>query len=293
MNHEQKLFEKHAKTFSLAAKLFRKQDRRHVASFYAFCRTLDDLVDQANNPTEAQKILRKVQLGELTQFPQMAKLVAEKKVSPHYLSELALGLQEDLFPKTYTTIEDLLPYCMRVASTVGVIMCQLLGPISREALPHAIDLGIAMQLTNIARDVYEDANQGRIYLPVELFPEGFLSTNIAEDCKKILTHYPALAEPRQKLLSVADRFYASGYAGTHYLPIRARLAIVTAAAMYREIGQECMRDSSRKRAVVPITRKLICSMKAISLEFIQPPSSRNGVKSSEFYREMVCHYGCV
>jgi phytoene synthase len=137
------------------------------------------------------------------------------------------------------TVDELVRYCYRVASTVGLMMCELLGVEHMdEARPFAIDLGIAMQLTNICRDVAEDYGEDRIYLPAELVDAGLVERAVAG-------HRPARDRTRDavtELLRLAERYYRSADQGMAYLPGAARAAILVASRNYEAIGRRILQQ---------------------------------------------------
>ncbi|MFO0631047.1 MAG: squalene/phytoene synthase family protein [Polyangiales bacterium] len=133
---------------------------------------------------------------------------------------------------------ELLRYCYRVAGTVGIMMCGVVGVRDPAALPHAVDLGVGMQLTNIARDVAEDAGLGQVYLPrTRLAAHGV----DAGDVLAGTASREAVSAVVRELLAMAERYYASADLGMRYIPARARLAIYAAARLYRGIGRKLLR----------------------------------------------------
>jgi phytoene synthase len=157
--------------------------------------------------------------------------------------ELLAGMRMDVEGTRYASLEELKVYCYRVAGVVGLMMARVMGARDPRALLHARDLGEAMQLTNIARDVAEDERLGRVYLP-----------------QNWLTEYGRVATV-DRLLTEAERGYVSGLQGLPYLPLRAAWAVASAAFIYRDIGQIVRArlgdtDPWLKRAVVPFRRKL-------------------------------------
>ena len=185
--------------------------------------------------------------------------------SPDVVVALIDGLLSDQKPVRIKTETELLVYAYRVAGTVGILMCDMLNCDDKNALDHAIDLGIAMQLTNIARDVLEDAKMGRRYLPEswvgDLQPERIVTlakTPLASDAA-------VLTKAVKKLLNLADDYYKSGIEGFSYLPLRAHIAISIAAHVYRQIGVQLRLKKHgwhRGREVTSRFTKIICSVKA-------------------------------
>jgi phytoene synthase len=210
---------------------------------------VDDSADEAVSVTEAKRALDELE-AMLKRRVDPSPLVsaylalAERRgfgLDPAF--GLLQGVRSDLGRVRVESDEELLTYCHRVAGTVGLMMSGILGATSATALGHAADLGIAMQLTNICRDVLEDAQLGRVYLPRCRLNEAGIES---ED----LVSGRAPREPKLRrsvavvvcdLLEMADSYYARGRAGFRFLPVRARLAIAVAAALYQGIGHR-LRD---------------------------------------------------
>jgi len=258
----------HGKSFRFAGRFLNKKQLEDCARLYRFCRFVDDLVDKESDILLAQKNLdhlkRNLELGYsqnsvVQDFIELAKLY---QMQTSVVLELIKGIESDLTPTLIKNEAELLRYCYRVAGTVGLLMCDVLGVKDPKAKPHAIDLGIAMQLTNIARDVQEDAEMGRRYIPGEwvgeVLPESLMraSTTETEILKKSV----------QRLLSLANLYYESGGAGLGFLPTRARTGIKVAATVYKEIGlviEEKAYDVFSGRAYVNLARKLRVAFKAL------------------------------
>jgi phytoene synthase len=167
------------------------------------------------------------------------------------------GFAWDASGRRYETIEDLHAYGARVAGTVGAMMCWIMGPRSGLTLARACELGVAMQLTNIARDIGEDARNNRLYLPLQWLQEAgidtaqWLAQPQSTEAIKALT---------ARLLDEADRLYARAQCGIAELPPDCRAAILAASTIYGEIGHQLRRDgldSVQHRTVVSTTRKLV------------------------------------
>ncbi|MGE0435224.1 MAG: phytoene/squalene synthase family protein, partial [Planctomycetota bacterium] len=254
----------HAKTFRLASHFLPRRCRDDAAVLYAWCRLVDDIADESPDATAAQQGLDAVAAeldGTAPARPLVAafRQVAERSGMPlDAARELIAGVRSDLAPpgKVVRLADDgeLLRYCYRVAGTVGLLMCGALGVRDvQRAAPFAIDLGIGMQLTNICRDVLEDSQRGRTYLPADRLR--------AAGCEPDALTADAVATVVADLLAMADRYYASGTAGMRFIPARPRLAILAAARVYRAIGLRIRRrgcDSvMRGRTMVPRWGKLM------------------------------------
>ena len=155
----------------------------------------------------------------------------------------------------YRTLDELLLYCYRVAGTVGLMMSHVMGLRDQAALKHAADLGTAMQLTNIARDIVEDASLGRIYLPLDwLRDAGIDAAAIAEPANRM-----KLADLTRRLLGEATGYYRSGDAGLWHLSFRSACAVSAARQVYSEIGSMLLKKGPGawdQRTYVTGARKL-------------------------------------
>ncbi len=237
--------QKGSKSFSLAARLFDPATRDAAVFLYGWCRYCDDQVDQVgasdrSERTQARlKALKENTAAAFSFTPQqepvfiaLQYIVHRYGIPSHYALELIEGMAMDVRATQYTSLKELLLYCYRVAGTVGLMMAHVMGLRDEGALKHAADLGIAMQLTNIARDIVEDASMGRIYLPAVWLAEA-----------KIAPPEIALPENREKLamltlrlLREAERYYRSGDEGLWYLSFRSACAVAAARNIYAEIG---------------------------------------------------------
>ncbi|MBL9101427.1 MAG: phytoene/squalene synthase family protein [Myxococcales bacterium] len=246
---------RHARTFDLAGRFLGPARRDEAAVVYAFCRLVDDLADESDSPEQADRALAEVETelrGDLPARPLVAlygQLLDGWGIDRRAAHELIAGVRSDLGPVAVADDAELLRYCYRVAGTVGLMMCGVLGLRAARAQPFAVDLGIAMQLTNICRDVAEDAGRGRVYLPADRLLAAADPASLARGS----VPRPAIAAVVLDLLDLADRHYRSADAGTVWIPWPSRLAILVAARLYRAIGQVLRArggDSLRGRAVV-------------------------------------------
>jgi len=260
----------HARTFALAGRFLGPARRDEAAVVYAFCRLVDDLVDEATDLASGSAALAQVEAelqGHAPARPLVAvfaELMAEYGVDRGVALELIAGVRSDSGPVALADDAALLRYCYRVAGTVGLMMCGVLGVRDPVAAPFALDLGVAMQLTNICRDVAEDARRGRVYLPASRLARA--GTGPA-DLLDGAAPRPALAAVVLDLLALADRHYASADLGMRFIPWRSRLAILVAARVYRAIGLVLRGrggDAMAGRAVVPTLAKLGWSAIAVA-----------------------------
>lgn len=223
-----------SKSFDTASRALPARLRAPVAVLYAFCRISDDCIDESSDPRGALVELRArldgIYGGRPLDEPvdrALAAMVREHDLPRAPLDALLEGYAWDAEERRYATFSELLGYCARVASSVGVAMTYLMGARDPYVLARAIDLGAAMQLTNIARDVGEDARRGRIYLPTSWL-------EMSDPAHLRLDR--SVRDATRRLLDQADTLYARALTGVPHLPSDCRLAIRSAAYLYREIG---------------------------------------------------------
>ena len=281
------VLETNSKSFALAARLLAPAQRDHAAVVYAWCRHVDDTVDEAPAGTHAaalaslQEELRRIERGERNgdvvedAFKQVR---AELRIPMLYAEELVAGMAMDVEGRSYETRDELLLYCHRVAGVVGLLMCHVFGVREEAALVHAVHLGWGMQLTNICRDVAEDWSMGRLYLPMErMRAHGFTEEELVGDDgpEGPLPRHPAFAAVVKELLDDADKLYRSGDRGLRSLPPRSALAVDVARRVYSAIGERLVArryDVHQGRAFVSKPRKLIHVARALAARALEAPS---------------------
>jgi phytoene synthase len=260
-----------SKSFAAAARLLPRRVAEPATALYAFCRIADDLIDEGGGPIALDELrarLRAIHAGEPFPHPAdraFARVVARFAI-PHALPEALLeGLAWDAEGRQCPDYPALEAYAARVAAAVGAIMTLLMGVRNSQAIARACDLGVAMQLTNIARDVGEDARNGRLYLPHDWLREAGIEPG---DFLAAPRYTPALGRVIARLLKVADALYLRSEAGIALLPRDCRAGIAAARFVYAEIGREVERkglDSISSRAVVPMPRKLRLMARSLKL----------------------------
>ncbi len=253
-----------SKSFFAAGLLLPKRVLAPATALYAFCRMADDAIDESAEKAAALDGLKlrldRLYRGAPENHPAdraFADVVAAHDLPRALPDALLEGFAWDSQNRRYEDIYELHAYATRVAGTVGAMMAVLMGVRTAPALARACDLGIAMQLTNIARDVGEDARAGRLYLPMAWLreegvdPDAFLARP---------GFSPALGRVVQRLVEAADALYDRSVPGITHLPMACRPAIRAAGLIYREIGWTLARrgyDSVSWRAHVPLSRKLV------------------------------------
>jgi phytoene synthase len=258
----------HARSFAPAARLLARPDRLRVARLYTLCRTIDDIADEIGGQVgrDALQMLHDA-LGQTEAKGLLATeaqdLFAGRPEGLAALRDLIAAAAADTGPTCIADDTTLDAYCMGVAGTVGVMICALFD-IERRWHRAAADLGMAMQLTNICRDVAEDASAGRRYLPFSSCP--FPPHAIASGAPDAVN---AAETSMARLLDRADGLYRSGHNGLIALPARLRLAVAAAAAMYGGIGSELRHRNFAPlsgRAIVPVGRKAVLAASAVARE---------------------------
>ena len=226
MDKKDTLLSKHAKSFKWASFFLSKKTYDKCSVLYDFCRTIDDIADQS--------IGLELKKEKFTQFTSDFKnknynnsiikniwsLLENENISKKVIYDLFDGVKSDLnYEVKINSKKELFIYSYRVAGTVGLMMSKILKVKNRNALKGAIDLGIAMQLTNITRDIIEDKQRGRVY--------------INHDFKSI-----------QETVDLADTFYESSFSSIKYIPIKFRFSILVARRIYRKIGYNILKKKN-------------------------------------------------
>ncbi len=265
----QQLIQTGSRSFYTASLLLPARVRAPAYALYAFCRLSDDAVDVDGQCVDAADGLRERLERAYAGMPAdnaadraFAEMVARHDLPKALPLALLDGLAWDVRSRDYHTLSELYDYSARVAGSVGAMMTVLMGVRDADVLARACDLGVAMQLTNIARDVGEDARNGRIYLPSDWLEEAGVDRNrlLAEPA-----FTPELAAVIARLIGAADKLYDRSLGGICALPIDCRPSIHAARLIYREIGHQLASkgyDSIARRTVVSRERKIQLLAKA-------------------------------
>lgn len=250
-------------SFHMASRLLPASVRDPSLALYAFCRLADDAVDLQQEKAAAvlrlQDRLERIYEGrpDNAAADRAFARVVEEFDMPRALPDALLeGLAWDAMERRYESLSELFDYSARVASAVGVMMCVLMRVRDPNALARACDLGVAMQLTNIARDVGEDALEGRVYLPLDWLDEAGLSSERFLDSPKPTK---AIRQMTRRLVMEANRLYMRSEAGVAALPVASRPGVYAARFIYAGIGGQVQRsgyDSISSRAHTSKSQKL-------------------------------------
>ncbi|MDZ5458617.1 phytoene/squalene synthase family protein [Azohydromonas lata] len=251
-SHGRQVIQAGSSSFAAAARLFDPGTRRSTVMLYAWCRHCDDVIDgqqlghgqregrrdhSLQRLQELETLTRRACAGRrsgILAFDGLAEVVRQHGIPPALPLEHLAGFRMDVEGSRYETLADTLLYCYRVAGVVGLMMARVMGARDAAVLDRACDLGLAFQLTNIARDIVEDAAIGRIYVPLQwLHTAGVAADEVCDP-----RHRQALAGVAARLLAAADPYYASARAGLAALPVRSAWSVATARDVYREIGRK-------------------------------------------------------
>ena len=216
----------YAKSFNWSGFFLPKKIYYKCSVLYDFCRTIDNIADQNKDleikKKELEEFRKKFEQKDKNDsvIKNMWNLMSERNISKKIVDDLFDGVNSDLKKEVrIETEKELLIYSYRVAGTVGLMMAKIFGVKKKESLQRAIDLGIAMQLTNIARDVVEDEKKNRVYLIKS-------SNDIFKSIKNIILK--------------ADSFYDSSFEGIRDIPLNSRFSIIVARRVYRQIGKKIL-----------------------------------------------------
>ncbi|MFP4208011.1 MAG: phytoene/squalene synthase family protein [Wenzhouxiangella sp.] len=273
---------RHGRSFHLASRVLPPAIRARAAGLYAFCRHVDDLADTEQDRNRAERELSRLRddlVRRSARCPDSARLLqlaAETDLPLEPALKLIDTVSQELRGQRVVSPPQLIDYAYGVAGTVGLMMCKILDARDPRATAHAVDLGIAMQLTNIARDVGEDAAMGRIYLPASWLGAMTPAEILAPDS----IGQKALRRATARCLALADAYYDSGLAGLKYLPGRCRYSIAVAAHVYRAIGDRIAAadyQSWDRRAVVPVPARLRIAAGGLVRELVGSPRRGNSI----------------
>ncbi|TZG27308.1 phytoene/squalene synthase family protein [Sphingomonas montanisoli] len=288
-----------SQSFAMASRLFDRVTRERAWLLYAWCRTCDDVVDGQvlghNMAVPADPLDRFETAFRQTMdaldgrpvddpaFQGLALVVDETAMPRRFVSDHLAGFEADARGWRPQNADDLFRYCYQVAGVVGCMMAVVMGvsPHDDDTLDRACDLGIAFQLSNIARDIVEDADNGRCYIPEDWLAEAGL--NEAE--LRIPSTAPQRATFAARLVAIADRHEASARVGAARLPFRCRWAILSAAGIYGGIGREVVRRGHRawdERVRISGSKKAMLAMQALIASSL--PSPRDMVRDGLWSR---------
>ncbi|MFT6269959.1 MAG: phytoene synthase [Alphaproteobacteria bacterium] len=261
------LLRKHGKSFNFARLFLGSEIGIAAARLYRFCRIIDDIADESEDKQEAEKQLRQIK-HSISQNQKDHPLIGDFLLlcEEHNIERkngivLIEGVSEDFDLQAFETEKEVVQYAYKVAGVVGLMMAPILCA-EDQGHRFAIDLGIGMQLTNIARDVMQDAHMNRRYIP-----GSWINSLSAQDIVSSEgDEREAVQKAISRLLQLAEEYYKSGLAGLYYLPNRNRRAIAVAAYVYRAIGHKLLKQNCnywQGRVIVSTPRKIQLACQAL------------------------------
>ena len=257
---------KEGKSFYWASFFLPKTSKKNAGILYSICRYFDDIADKNS---EDKTTYLKTLINEIrnNQNNKVNLFLQKNKINNLILIDLIEGLILDQKQIKIQNKEELIKYSYHVAGTVGLMMSKIIGVKHEKAAQSAIDLGIAMQLTNIARDVYEDSKMKRIYIPANWIPNISLKNlNSFNDISSEKNE--RISNAILKLISLSEKFYENGFAGLKYIPLSTRLGIYIAANVYKGIGTKIKSNKKkyiRERVYLNSLEKILITVKSILL----------------------------
>ncbi len=259
------------KSFYWASFFLPKASKKNAGILYSICRYFDDIADKYS---EDQTTYLKSSIEEIrTNKNNKVNIFLQKnKINNLIFIDLIEGLILDQKKIRIQNEEELIKYSYHVAGTVGLMMSKIIGAKDKKAARSAIDLGIGMQLTNIARDVYEDSKMKRIYLPANWIPEISLK-NLTDLNNKSSYKDERISNAIYEVVGLSDKFYKNGFAGLKYIPLSTRLGIFIAANVYRGIGIKIKSNKKkylRERVYLNLLEKSLITIKSILLFIFIP-----------------------
>lgn len=284
---KEKSLAKHGKSFHFASRIFDGDTIRKVTLLYAFCRYIDDCADNEDPKTGRPKILavQSILQGkkDTSELSALVDEVVSLGIEKENIFALSQGALFDIDGRKIEDEADLIQYCYLVAGTVGMMMCNLFGVRSKRAHQHAVALGIAMQLTNICRDILEDACAKRTYVPLSMLKTHQLSPNALSAQGPTPKELKVIVD---KMITMAERYYELAYEGLAFLPVRIRIAILVAGEVYRSIGRKIRFNDCevlQGRTMLSTREKLLVTIKALprlfSPTFWRVPNANNMLES--------------
>ena len=259
------------KSFYWASFFLPKSSKKKAGILYSICRYFDDIadkhsVDQTEYLKDTIEEVKKNKNNKVNIFFQ------KNKINNSIFIDLIEGLILDQQEIRIQNKEELIKYSYHVAGTVGLMMSKIIGVKNAQAAKSAIDLGIGMQLTNIARDVYEDSKMKRIYLPANWIPNISLK-NLNKPDEFSEENDEKISEAIHMVINLSEKFYINGFAGLKYIPFSSRLGIFIAANVYKGIGAKIKSNKkkySRERIYLNSFEKFIITIKSLILFIFIP-----------------------
>lgn len=261
----------YGKSFYWAGKFLEKEVFEDCSTLYAFCRVIDNLVDKkSNSKTNVRKFIKDYQSqnSKIQVNKEFKKIETKYQIPKKYINDLFYGINLDTKTVKIKSTKEIIKYSYYVAGTVGAMMSYIFQTSKPQAIKHAINLGIAMQLTNISRDVLKDAYLNRIYLPKNMLNEEITAKDIIK--KKFNKKHLFLVI--KKIIFLSEKYYDNGNIGIKYLPKKVKFPIFLASSLYRGIGKKIFNSSYNRyfldRTYLNFMEKIIITFKSFYFFFI-------------------------
>jgi phytoene synthase len=268
----------YGKSFYWAGKFLEKEVFEDCSTLYAFCRVIDNLVDKkSNSKTNVKKFIKDYQSqnSKIQVNKEFKKIETKYQIPKRYINDLFYGINLDTKTVKIKSTKEIIKYSYYVAGTVGAMMSYIFQTSKPQAIKHAINLGIAMQLTNISRDVLKDAYLNRIYLPENMLNEEITANDIIK--KKFNKKHLFLVI--KKIIFLSEKYYDNGNIGIKYLPKKVKFPIFLASSLYRGIGKKIISSSYNRyfldRTYLNFIEKIIITFKSFYFFFIVNNSYKN------------------
>ena len=285
MNQGQSKFsiKKRAKTFYFASLFFSRSTQKDIKTVYLFCRYIDDLGDDKNFESYPKVNLKKIRnelkikASDNLIVSDYIKILIKYDIDTSIPVDLIDGVLSDLGKVNIQTLDELLIYSYKVAGTVGLMMCNLMKVKQKELRVKGVQLGIAMQMTNIARDIKEDLQRGRIYFPKQFRSKKNKDFNKLLECENLKKEF---TDDLKKLLDFSDIIYQIAWKGIIKLPIKYKLPIAIAAYLYQSIGFKIRRleyNIWKERVYLTTFEKIVNSVRIIYKLFFKRKINNNKV----------------
>lgn len=254
---------KHAKSFYLAQLFLKNKDCEKIKDLYELCRLIDDTADNPDlsNTHALEKLQQFESIIQEKSENNIISITNHLNVETHTLLKLIEGMKSDREHKQPKCMRELIKYCYQAAGTVGLMMCDAMRIQENNAKHHAICLGIAMQITNITRDIWEDSINQRVYLPKSLVgniePQDIIQNKVKSE---------VIRNSAKHLLETAELFYLEGNRGLRYIPKENRFSIYLASELYRNIGKKITQNNyayENIRAYCSTTDKLVIIIRCL------------------------------
>ncbi len=261
----------YGKSFYWAGKFLEKEVFEDCSTLYAFCRVIDNLVDKkSNSKTNVRKFIKDYQSqnSKIQVNKEFKKIETKYQIPKKYINDLFYGINLDTKTVKIKSTKEIIKYSYYVAGTVGAMMSYIFQTSKPQAIKHAINLGIAMQLTNISRDVLKDAYLNRIYLPENMLNEEITANDIIK--KKFNKKHLFLVI--KKIIFLSEKYYDNGNIGIKYLPKKVKFPIFLASSLYRSIGKKIFSSNYNRyfldRTYLNFMEKIIITFKSFYFFFI-------------------------